>query len=110
MPNKKRKEIKFDPKELANSNRIYKSATPKQDLSWYIKWFASAVLLGRNVNKRNRWTPILGFNLLYYRSKWLVMGWFIMEGPCFSYSKCSRFGPIIENIFTNTLQHQHYVI
>ena len=45
MPNKKRKEIKFDPKELANSNRIYKSATPKQDLSWYIKWFASAVLL-----------------------------------------------------------------
>lgn len=45
MPNKKENEIKFDPKELANSKRIYKSATPKQDLSWYVKWFASSFLL-----------------------------------------------------------------
>lgn len=36
---------KFDPQELKNSKRIYKSATPKQDLSWYIKWAASVVLL-----------------------------------------------------------------
>jgi len=36
---------KFDPKELENSNRIFKSATPKQDLSWYVKWFASACIL-----------------------------------------------------------------
>jgi len=45
MLNKKRKEIKFDPKEIANSNRIYKSATPKQDLSWYVKWAASLFIL-----------------------------------------------------------------
>ena len=45
MLNKKRKEIKFDPKEIANSNRIYKSATPKQDLSWYVKWIASLFIL-----------------------------------------------------------------
>lgn len=36
---------KFDPKEIQNSKRIYKSATPKQDLSWYVKWIASTVLL-----------------------------------------------------------------
>ena len=36
---------KFDPKEIANSKRIYKSATPKQDLSWYVKWTASIFIL-----------------------------------------------------------------
>jgi|TARA_R110002074_G_scaffold398504_1_gene590463 hypothetical protein len=36
---------RFDPKELENSKRIYKSATPKQDLSWYVKWCASAFIL-----------------------------------------------------------------
>ena len=32
---------KFDPKELENSKRIYKSATPKYDASWYVKWVAT---------------------------------------------------------------------
>jgi len=36
---------KFDPKEIENSNRIFKSATPKQDLSWYVKWLASLFIL-----------------------------------------------------------------
>ena len=31
--------------EIENSNRVYKSATPKQDLSWYIKWTASCFIL-----------------------------------------------------------------
>ena len=31
--------------EIQNSNRVYKSATPKQDLSWYIKWTASCFIL-----------------------------------------------------------------
>ena len=35
----------FDKKELANSNRIFKSATPKYELSWYIKWGASLFIL-----------------------------------------------------------------
>jgi hypothetical protein len=39
------KENKFDPKELANSKRIFKSATPKYTLDWYIKWVASAFVL-----------------------------------------------------------------
>lgn len=35
----------FDKKELENSNRIFKSATPKYELSWYIKWGASLFIL-----------------------------------------------------------------
>tara|TARA_R100001510_G_C7650498_1_gene208016 strand:- start:727 stop:1020 length:294 start_codon:yes stop_codon:yes gene_type:complete len=36
---------KYAKKELENSKRIYKSATPKQTVDWYIKWTASIVLL-----------------------------------------------------------------
>lgn len=35
----------FDPKELKNSKRIFKSATPKYTIDWYIKWFSSIILL-----------------------------------------------------------------
>lgn len=30
--------------EIQHSNRIVKSATPKQDLSWYVKWVSSALI------------------------------------------------------------------
>tara|TARA_B100000927_G_scaffold20911_1_gene15974 strand:- start:7241 stop:7543 length:303 start_codon:yes stop_codon:yes gene_type:complete len=36
---------KFSQEELENSKRIYKSATPKFDVSWYVKWIASALVL-----------------------------------------------------------------
>ena len=36
---------KFAPEELENSNRIFKSATPKYDLSWYVKWLSSILIL-----------------------------------------------------------------
>lgn len=36
---------KFDKKELENSKRIFKSATPKYTLDWFIKWIASAFVL-----------------------------------------------------------------
>jgi len=35
----------FTVAELENSKRIVKSATPKGDLSWYIKWFGSICVL-----------------------------------------------------------------
>lgn len=35
----------FDPKEIKNSKRIFKSATPKYTLDWYIKWVASFFIL-----------------------------------------------------------------
>ena len=37
---------KFTKKELENSKRISKSATPKYTLDWYIKWVASVFILG----------------------------------------------------------------
>ena len=36
---------KFDPGELENSKRIFKSATPKYTIDWYIKWVASALVV-----------------------------------------------------------------
>ena len=36
---------KFDPKEILNSKRIFKSATPKGDISWYVKWIGSFFIL-----------------------------------------------------------------
>jgi len=36
---------KFNQKELENSKRIFKSATPKYTLDWYVKWVASIFLL-----------------------------------------------------------------
>ena len=36
---------KFTSEELKKSKRIFKSATPKYDVSWYVKWFASAFVL-----------------------------------------------------------------
>jgi hypothetical protein len=35
----------FHPDEIANSSRIQKSATPKHDVSWYVKWVASCFIL-----------------------------------------------------------------
>ena len=37
---------KFELEELANSKRIFKSATPKYTADWYIKWIASVFVLG----------------------------------------------------------------
>ena len=40
---------KVDPsvtkEELENSNRILKSATPKHTLDWYVKWFATTMII-----------------------------------------------------------------
>ncbi len=38
-------EPKFTPEEIENSDRIFKSATPKYTLDWYIKWVASVFVL-----------------------------------------------------------------
>ena len=37
--------MKYTKEELQNSKRIFKSATPKQTLDWYIKWVASTFVL-----------------------------------------------------------------
>lgn len=35
----------FSQEEIENSKRIFKSATPKYTLDWYVKWIASAFVL-----------------------------------------------------------------
>ena len=51
FPNKREEEIeltkeqKFAPEEIENSNRIFKSAPPKYDISWYVKWISSILIL-----------------------------------------------------------------
>ena len=35
----------FAPEELENSDRIFKSATPKYTIDWYIKWVSSFFIL-----------------------------------------------------------------
>ena len=68
-------EKKFSDKELANSKRIYKSATPKEDLSWYVKWFASVCILtavlarsaGVDYHLIDVWFSLIG-----------TIGWFVV--------------------------------
>lgn len=36
---------KFSQEELENSKRIFKSATPKYTIDWYLKWIASIFVL-----------------------------------------------------------------
>lgn len=38
-------DVKFNEEELANSKRIFKSATPKYTADWYIKWISSVIVL-----------------------------------------------------------------
>lgn len=37
--------MKYNREEVENSKRIFKSATPKGDITWYVKWAASLTLL-----------------------------------------------------------------
>lgn len=36
---------KFSKEEIENSKRIFKSATPKYTVDWYLKWIASVFVL-----------------------------------------------------------------
>ena len=42
---KEQEDVKFNEEELANSKRIFKSATPKYTADWYIKWISSVIVL-----------------------------------------------------------------
>jgi hypothetical protein len=57
--------MKYAKEELENSKRIYKSATPKLTLDWYVKWFASIILLTamviRSANISNTIDTVLSF-------------------------------------------------
>lgn len=68
------KGIELSVGEIKNSKRIQKSATPKGDISWYIKWIASAFILAsmtiRGVEGLQFYDLVL--------SLFGVTGWFIV--------------------------------
>ena len=68
------KGIELSVGEIKNSKRIQKSATPKGDISWYVKWIASAFIL---VSMTIRGVEGLQFYDLVL-SLFGVIGWFIV--------------------------------
>ena len=56
----------FSKEELENSKRIFKSATPKYTLDWYVKWIASIFVLSamslRGIEGMQLWD--LGLSLI----------------------------------------------
>src|SRR5210317_1030836 len=70
-------EQQFSEEELANSKRIYKSATPKGGLDWYVKW-ASTVCVLIAVTVRSSGIPELQHIDLIF--SWMgAIGWFIVS-------------------------------
>lgn len=69
-------EQKFSPEELEKSNRIYKSATPKQTIDWYIKWISSFIILCA-ITIRSAGVPeLMWMDILL---SWIgAMGWFVV--------------------------------
>lgn len=57
--------MKYAKEELEKSKRIYKSATPKQTVDWYVKWAASSILLAamviRSADLSNTLDTLLSF-------------------------------------------------
>ena len=67
--------MKFTKEEILNSKRIFKSATPKQDLSWYVKWIASMFLLCAFAFRSTQQFPFVDLCLsLVGVSGWLWVG------------------------------------
>ena len=67
--------MKYSKQEIENSKRIYKSATPKQDLSWYVKWVASVILLFAFAFRSTQQYPFVDLCLsLVGVSGWLWVG------------------------------------
>lgn len=63
-------------KEIKESSRIQKSATPKGDITWYIKWIASIITLFA-VSVRATGIPELHW--LDMLGSWIgAIGWFIV--------------------------------
>ena len=64
---------KLDDKIKAlNSSRVYKKATPRGDLSWYIKWIASAFILIAVAARSAGTLPVIDL----WMSLFGTLGWF----------------------------------
>jgi hypothetical protein len=69
-------EIKFTKEELANSKRIYKSATPKYTYDWYLKWVSSVIILCAITIRAAGVPELMWMDMLL---SWIgAMGWFVV--------------------------------
>ena len=66
---------KLDDKIKAlNSSRVFKKITPKGDLSWYVKWISSVLIIiamaltSANIYPTNIWFHMIGV------TGWLIVG------------------------------------
>ena len=62
--------------KLLNSSRVIKKVTPKGDLSWYIKWISSFIILAGMVLTASG--GVEPYNLIFHFigvSGWLVVGY-----------------------------------
>jgi len=66
---------KFEEQELKNSKRIFKSATPKYTLDWYVKWIASVFLLSAMSLRGVEGMQLIDLTL----SITGVMGWLVVS-------------------------------
>ena len=57
-----------------NSSRVFKNVTPKGDLSWYVKWVSSIIIIvgmvlsSANIYPMNIWVHMFGV------TGWLIVG------------------------------------
>ena len=49
----------FAPEELKNSNRIFKSATPKYTWDWYLKWVSSVFIIAAMAFRSTQMYPFI---------------------------------------------------
>ena len=61
----------YSKKEQKNSNRIFKSATPKYTIDWYVKWFSSVVLICAISIRSAQINPLLDLMLSFMG----MVGW-----------------------------------
>ena len=65
----------FTREEVKNSKRIFKSATPKQDLSCYVKWVSSTMLLSAMMFRAEGMFPLADLILSFSGcAGWLWVG------------------------------------
>ena len=66
----------FAPEEIENSKRIFKSATPKGTVDWYVKWVASILIL-ISLTFRSTGPDFYAFDIAF---GWLgIVGWLIVS-------------------------------
>lgn len=62
--------------EIKHSNRVIKSATPKGDLTWYIKWISSVIVL---IAVTIRASGVPELHWIDVLLSWVgAMGWFVV--------------------------------